>query len=483
VFPPENLVGWHQSPGYVAINTPAATGGVPASARPNGLEFDKFYVLGPGNVFTGTPADAYVKACLEASANQPDTVLMWDVSNEPSAVGTPTELEVLLLETLRTIKTYTTTTGTPARVTSFGGGVTNVHTITVRLATETVPGTSTLLLDVVGLHMYGHNRLPVLAMIYDAQHVNPFYSHATRQTTDPLLYRPILFNEIGFPGIGSAYKDAIRYCRWCQQLVPSGSGYTLSYGIGYMPWVLMIGNESADDHMPYKESCGLFFADPSPTPTPLVRDQSEVQAFVDHALAEGIPSATLWPLTNLPAVSTTFPQKPLPNYFDEYEEWHQALEQVPSLVSGLPSVQSANWDVGTVTLRHYLDLFTGISTFLAIDRQAATNTDNMITQALAGPSGAAHEYIVQPAELATLGYFGSACHPLGSPSEFEVTKFFLQLHYGQELGTFQSSATAPSFDMRVIREIASTWRDILHRKMGLNGGVPRRGKPPLFQGN
>ena len=113
---------------------------------------------------------------------------------------------------------------------------------------------------------------------------------------------------------------------------------------------------------------------------------------------------------------------------------------------------------------------------------AATNTNNLIAVAQAG-TGAAHPYLVQPAEMAALSYMASASHPLASPIEFKVTQFFLQVHYGQTLDTFDPGPATPSHDMRVIRDMAVAWREILNHKMGLAGTQPRRGRPPLFQGD
>jgi hypothetical protein len=272
-----NINHWHRDPGSSAITVIQA---LQASTT-------------PPLPFASTTAGLYVAQCLAAiPAQHASTILMWDVMNEPMALASRVQW---VTDTMDLIKSLPLT-----------NGVTRVTTWSYRV-TDRVPESQQLArlpsCDVLSLHPYGHTRSTIEAMVYDA-------------TFDDLGVRyskALLCNEIGYPGLGMSYRDAVAYCRFDPRqhlpVPPSGllrgvprpdlctTTSCTEEGMGFCVWAFLIGHESAaqESNMPFKHGTGLFFHDGQ------VREVDAVDAFVELALLQGVPAADLWQTPGNPA--------------------------------------------------------------------------------------------------------------------------------------------------------------------------------------
>ncbi len=236
----------------------------------------------PDNPFGATLAASFITECMQAiPATTAGAILLWDVMNEP--IPLPSRVQ-WVSGSMAHVKQVDVSANGVSRTTLWSYRVTDVFPASIELATD-------VNCDVIGLHAYGNTRATLESLVYDAIFLDD----------GGVVGKPLICTEIGYPGIGMSYRDTIRYCR---DRVPAGSPPGSSpgvprpdlggsaRGIGFMPWAFMIGYYNAGtgwlDRLPFSYGTGLFYFDGQ------VREEDAVMAFVEHAIAQGIPANALW---------------------------------------------------------------------------------------------------------------------------------------------------------------------------------------------
>jgi hypothetical protein len=151
--------------------------------------------------------------------------------------------------------------------------------------------------DILSLHVYGQSVHSVQGALYDAVHVPALQGTIPSTSPSPMdmtLGKPIVINEIGYPGRAFDYRDAINFCDIAPR--PDHAGLT---GVGNCIWMFMIGHRhlaaNYEDNHPLKNGTGMFYGHLDPTTSkPVVREPAVVQAFVTRALNDGVPAGSLW---------------------------------------------------------------------------------------------------------------------------------------------------------------------------------------------
>ena len=286
--------------------------------------FAEYALPGP---FVNKPTGRYVAACSAVFGlphRDPNVLLAWDVGNEPVHIP---EASYFVTETMALLKSLRSTDKV-----LYSGNFNDRFPYTLLWGRD-------VNCDIIGIHVYGMNSPDILeAFVWDATH-----DGAT------LLGKPVIATEIGAPGAAVSYQDMLIDTA----NVPRpdlGPGVT---GVGFCPWQFMIGFRDTsvtppiDDHYPLKEGNGIFYAHPDASGNAQVRDLGVVQAFVNTAIAQGIPANTLWfgtpALSNIVAMSPSNPQfvKQLDLGLVTSQRWFQtaALLAPPSMFA-----LSYTWD-------------------------------------------------------------------------------------------------------------------------------------------
>ncbi|MBL8753208.1 MAG: hypothetical protein JNK15_07900, partial [Planctomycetes bacterium] len=253
-----NISYWHRNPGQKVMDA------IQAAATTTPFEY--------------SDAGLYIRDCIsvfhDPVQNYSQALLMWDVMNE-ARCG---DLQWWITESLRTIKFYA-----PGDTTTWGWIVSN-HFPESRIL-SLLPTC-----DVLSLHCYSQRKGAVEAQLYDAV----FFDTSGQEAHT----KPVIFTEIGHPGLAYSYQDAVAYCAASQRPGASGpsgqpgSGPSSWKGVGFMPWQFSIGYYQAgtppiQDRMPFSNSQGLFYSDGE------VRDLDVIVSFVEHAKSHGVASG-LW---------------------------------------------------------------------------------------------------------------------------------------------------------------------------------------------
>lgn len=271
-------------------------GDIAASVSPNGLSNISYWHRNPGQdvidqilaedaLFELSMAGIYIEECVSVfhdptpGQDYSQALLMWDVMNEGQCGDIVTWVE----RSLDTIKLYT-----PNDPTTWGWVVRDDIPETVELATYAN-------CDVISLHIYNHRIGALESHLYDA-------SYITGHSTWPTPYgKPVILTEIGHPGFGYSYQDAIEYCQNAKRYGDSGLP-----GIGFMPWQFSIGfrdnaaNPVISGNMPFSRGQGMFYFDGE------VRDLDVVQDFVGLAVQHGVSTGLFgqggipWPTEKAP---------------------------------------------------------------------------------------------------------------------------------------------------------------------------------------
>jgi hypothetical protein len=207
-------------------------------------------------------AEWYVREIVRAGRDSP-ALLLWDVMNEPVLRGDDRNghrafTAAILRHVRRNDVWHQTTVGMTAFVPNHPG-----HN-----ALAQIPE-----LDVLSVHPYGAFR----------DHVETSVDYATSMptATGGLLEKPVLVTEIGCPGCGQPYADALDYLtnvRW------TWHGGEVE-GVGFFLFGAMVGWESGN--FPHAEKHGIFYWDGS------VRHAASCRAIQQVAIAQGIPPSTL----------------------------------------------------------------------------------------------------------------------------------------------------------------------------------------------
>ncbi len=254
-----NISYWHRDPGDLAMLFTQSLQGL-------------------GVPFPLTSAGRYVAECVQAvPANAAEAILMWDAMNEPFPASPPFGNRVQwIADTLQLLKSLPKPNGDP-QTTTWSFRVTTAVPQSIALANS--PDC-----DVLSLHPYGHTRATIESFVHDA----------IWRDTATQFDKPLLATEVGFPGGGMSYRDAIAFCRYDPRPVGTRLNGVArpdlgldEMGIGFMPWAFMVG-DGPTSHMPFLWGTGLFYHDGT------VREVDAVAAFVELALAQGIPGGGLW---------------------------------------------------------------------------------------------------------------------------------------------------------------------------------------------
>ncbi len=207
----------------------------------------------------GTKAEAYLLDLMAAFSNS-DALLMWDIMNEPHLSP---DIHQLITSTMAIIKS-----NSPSDYTNIG----------LLWAEDAFPVAAEIArdpnLDSFAIHPYGHTRANIEAHIWDAVNIDDLQGGH--------LDKPILATEIGKPGWALEYQDALDFAVGVPR-PDIGPGET---GIGFTPWTAMIG--WAGGQFPFKETDGIFWGDG------LVREKEVVEAFMQVARSQGVPTDQLW---------------------------------------------------------------------------------------------------------------------------------------------------------------------------------------------
>lgn len=259
-----NISYWHRDPGDVAMKYTQVLQGL-------------------GVPFSLTSAGRYVAECvLAVPPSCADALLMWDAMNEPFPLPAPAfgDRVQWIADTLDVIKSFLKPNG-DQYTTTWSFRVTTAVPQSIQLA-------ALANCDVLSLHPYGHTRATIESFVHDATWMN----------TTSQFGKPLLCTEVGFPGSGMSYRDAIGFCRYDprpvgvrQGGVPRPDLGAGEMGIGFMPWAFMVG-DGPNSHMPFLWGTGLFYHDGT------MRELDAVAAFVDLALAQGVSGGGLWATPN-----------------------------------------------------------------------------------------------------------------------------------------------------------------------------------------
>ncbi len=171
--------------------------------------------------------------------------------------------------------------------------------------------------DLMEIHPYGSTRGAIESQVYDSTHF-PDPSQPSG-----FVRKAIIATEIGSPGFGWSYQDAVRYALG----VPRPDLGPTETGVGFMPWVSNIGWKNGN--YPFKESNGLFYGDGK------VRETASVMAFVQAALGQGVSQSTLWVASDLVENTATadplshISQTPIPMDLDSFGDLVTLLNKDP----------------------------------------------------------------------------------------------------------------------------------------------------------
>lgn len=285
--PLTNMSTWHVNPGYANITA----------------------WLGQSPQLTGTPAEAYLLDFAAASTNAP-AFLFWHLMNEP-APPSIAGLQVLANYIAATLGILEA--NFPQQDTLLLAHLTHNDPLT-SLATDPR-------VDLLGVHPYGVTRSWIESTVHDST------NFPDPNSPTGIMQKPVIATEIGSPGFGWSYKDAVQYAIGVPR-PDLGVGET---GIGYMPWVSNIG--SHQHNYPFKDSNGLFYGDGK------IREVAEVMAFVNAAIYQSniYPGQTgtlftepaLAALLKSPGDVDFLPQISVGQDRDDYAELTALLAQAP----------------------------------------------------------------------------------------------------------------------------------------------------------
>ena len=378
-FPQINLNGWHNSPGAFAINTVDDLGPLSYTPDPNTNptgpnDVAAFQVLNAAGNLTSTPAELFLHQLIDAFDSHQHVLLLWDVANEPHMLGAngPSDFETLIAETMRVIKEYPANQPNRNRTTCFSPvAVTNRRPATVRVATNLLAAGTIVrpnyaqsqawneanvgapLCDVVAVHPYGHTRLTVDTRTFDAQHINPDPGATAMPAGLDPWFKRVFFSEIGYPGGGMSYADAVAYSRNTSQEDASGNAIV---GVGYCPWAFMNGSNDPLNRLPYNHQCGFFYARQSgvfPPVNGVVKDLDDWDAVYQHASSLSIPGL----MSGAPTPQVAPLQWPVSNGDDEYDVAFFAVTAAPIFLNAeLQAITTFEQLAGRMS---QLDVFSG----------------------------------------------------------------------------------------------------------------------------
>jgi hypothetical protein len=435
-----NLGRWHESPGHSTYVYQSGGQTVPCGSRPSSAsDCSATCLLNSSNTLTGTPAETYIHECIDAFGQHPGTILLWDVANEPESGDA--EFETIVKETMRIVHQYGST---PALQTAtFSHGVSDAVPQYEGFAFDTN-------CDLIGLHPYAHTRLALESYVYEAQHI--IY------LSNPMFAKPLICTEMGFPGIGQSYADTVAYCRYGHQTPPGTTGITC--GVGYMPWAMMIGSSSNDDHLPYKQGCGIFYGGGT------IRSASEAFAFVDHATAQYPTLASYyWTLNQLQSMvisassSDYIPQEPVGLTLDDYAEYMAILDPGQRGTT----LSSASWQ----DYVKYSSILSALSRTMNFgDLSSPDNGNVFVTNpfepwVVTWPRRANCQLL---AEWFSPGYDATAANAWNND-----TKPIIELIFGMPPGSFQPEATN-SPHLALMQFLLNYWADLLYPIISGRGG-------------
>lgn len=281
-------------------------GDIPAPLSPNGASNIYYWHRNPGDQvmdatlqevidtgvsFEDTLPGQYIGECISVFHNPAHdysaALLMWDAMNEGDSLNL-TRHQNWVSSVMAAINVYA-----PNDKVTWGWVVSDDKPQLIALATD--PNC-----DVLSLHCYWHRMGAVQSLLHNAA----FIAGAS-----PSPYnKPAIFTEIGFPGKGFSYQDAIRYCSTAPRYGTSGQ-----IGVGFMPWALMIGFRdnfavpAVQDNMPFINGTGLFYHNGQP------RESDVIDKFVELAANSHGISTGLWGQTGSPALLAA--KDPLDQYY------------------------------------------------------------------------------------------------------------------------------------------------------------------------